>query len=186
VVNDNDLKGYAGRRLDYKLDENTTLISSAGYSMIGSAREITTTFGAAQAKDWSYLNLQERLHHKNFFAQVFYDKSNSGNSDSLDANGTYYLRTGIPVVDKSSILATQVQQGLQWSRTKFVLGAEYLATRPQTQGTIAAAKTTTTSPSTVGTSRPRRRSRRRSTSWPLLASMPTHASTAISSRRAPR
>jgi outer membrane receptor for ferrienterochelin and colicins len=137
VVNDNDLKRYAGEaRLDYKLDENTTLISSAGYSMIGSAREITTTFGAAQAKDWSYLNLQERLHHKNFFAQVFYDKSNSGNSDSLDANGTYYLRTGIPVVDKSSILATQVQQGLQWSRTKFVLGAEYLATRPQTQGTI--------------------------------------------------
>ena len=121
VVNDNDLKRYAGEaRLDYKLDENTTLISSAGYSMIGSAREITTTFGAAQAKDWSYLNLQERLHHKNFFAQVFYDKSNSGNSDSLDANGTYYLRTGIPVVDKSSILATQVQQGLQWSRTKFV------------------------------------------------------------------
>jgi iron complex outermembrane receptor protein len=137
VVNDNDLKRYAGEaRLDYKVDENTTLISSAGYSMIGSAREITTTFGAAQAKDWSYLNLQERLHHKNFFAQIFYDKSNSGNSDSLDANGTYYLRTGIPVVDKSSILATQVQQGLQWSRTKFVVGAEYLATRPQTQGTI--------------------------------------------------
>ncbi|HEV8447756.1 MAG TPA: TonB-dependent receptor [Gemmatimonadaceae bacterium] len=137
VINDNDLKRYAGEaRLDYKLDENTTLISSAGYSMIGSAREITTTFGAAQAKDWSYLNLQERLHHKNFFAQIFYDKSNSGNSDSLDANGTYYLRTGIPVVDKSSILATQVQQGLSWGRTKFVVGAEYLATRPQTEGTI--------------------------------------------------
>ncbi len=137
VVNDHNLKRYAGEaRLDYKIDENTTLISSAGYSMIGSAREITTTFGAAQAKDWSYLNLQERLHHKGFFAQVFYDKSNSGNSDSLDASGTYYLRTGIPVVDKSSILATQVQQALQWSRTKFVLGAEYLATRPQTQGTI--------------------------------------------------
>src|SRR5215831_1402072 len=137
VINDNDLKRYASEaRLDYKIDDSTTLISTAGYSMIGSAREITTTFGAAQAKDWSYLNLQERLHHKNFFAQIFYDKSNSGNSDSLDANGTYYLRTGIPVVDKSSILATQVQQGLQWSRTKFVLGAEYLATRPQTQGTI--------------------------------------------------
>ena len=137
VTHDFDIRRYAGEaRLDYKLDENTQLISSAGYSMIGSDREITTTFGAAQVKDWSYLNLQERLHHKNFFAQVFYDKSNSGNSDSLDANGTYYLRTGIPVVDKSSILATQVQQGLQWSRTKVVVGAEYLATRPQTDGTI--------------------------------------------------
>lgn len=138
AVNTNfDLRRYAGEaRLDYKLDESTTLISSAGYSMIGSAREITTTFGAAQVKDWSYLNLQERLHRKNFFAQVFYDKSNSGNSDSLDAGGTYYLRTGIPVVDRSSILATQVQQGFNWARTKFVAGAEYLATRPQTEGTI--------------------------------------------------
>ncbi len=137
VTHDFDVRRYAGEaRLDYKLDEDTQLISSAGYSLIGSDREITTTFGAAQVKDWSYLNLQERLHHKNFFAQVFYTKSNSGNSDSLDANGTYYLRSGIPVVDKSSILATQVQQGLQWSRTKFVVGAEYLATRPQTEGTI--------------------------------------------------
>jgi outer membrane receptor for ferrienterochelin and colicins len=137
VTHDFDIRRYAGEaRLDYKVDENTTLISSAGYSLIGSDREITTTFGAAQVKDWSYTNLQERLHHKNFFAQVFYDQSNSGNSDSLDANGTYYLRTGIPVVDKSSILGTQVQQGLQWARTKFVLGAEYLATRPQTEGTI--------------------------------------------------
>ena len=84
----------------------------------------------------SYLNLQERLHHKNFFAQIFYNQSNSGNSDSLDASGTYYLRTGIPVVDRSSILATQVQQGFDWMRTKFVAGAEYLATRPQTEGTI--------------------------------------------------
>jgi outer membrane receptor for ferrienterochelin and colicins len=137
VTHDFDIRRYAGEaRLDYKVDENTQLISSAGYSLIGSDREITTTFGAAQVKDWSYLNLQERLHHKNFFAQVFYDKSNSGNSDSLDANGTYYLRSGIPVVDKSSILGTQVQQGLNWGRTKFVVGAEYLATRPQTEGTI--------------------------------------------------
>jgi outer membrane receptor for ferrienterochelin and colicins len=137
VTHNFDLKRYAGEaRLDYKLDENTTLISSAGYSLIGSDREITTTFGAAQVKDWSYLNLQERLHHNNFFAQVFYNQSNSGNSDSLDAGGTYYLRTGIPVVDRSSILATQVQQGFNWMRTKFVAGAEYLATRPQTEGTI--------------------------------------------------
>jgi iron complex outermembrane receptor protein len=137
VTHDFDLRRYAGEaRLDYRPDENTQLISSAGYSLIGSDREITTTFGAAQVKNWSYTNLQERLHHKNFFAQIFYNKSNSGNADSLDAGGTYYLRTGIPVVDRSSILATQVQQGLQWSRTKVVVGAEYLATRPQTQGTI--------------------------------------------------
>lgn len=137
VTHDFDIRRYAGEaRLDYRPGENTTLISSAGYSLIGSGREITTTFGAAQVKDWSYLSLQERLHHKQLFAQVFYNKSNSGNSSATDPEGTYYLRTGIPVVDRSSILAGQIQQGGDWGRTKIVVGAEYLATRPQTDGTI--------------------------------------------------
>jgi outer membrane receptor for ferrienterochelin and colicins len=137
VVHDFDLRKYAGEaRLDYHPTENTQLISTGGYSMIGSGREITTTFGAAQVKNWSYLNLQERLHHKEFFAQVFYDKSNSGNSSGTDPNGTYYLRTGIPVVDRSSILAGQAQQGMHFGRTRMVVGGEYLATRPQTEGTI--------------------------------------------------
>jgi outer membrane receptor for ferrienterochelin and colicins len=137
VTHDFDLRKYAGEaRLDYHPTENTQLISTAGYSLIGSAREITTTFGAAQVKDWSYTNLQERLHYKQLFAQVFYDKSNSGNSSGTDPNGTYYLRTGIPVVDRSSILAGQIQQGMQYGRTRAVIGGEYLATRPQTEGTI--------------------------------------------------
>lgn len=137
VAHNFDLRRGAGEaRLDYHPTENTQLISTAGYSLIGSAREITTTFGAAQVKNWSYLNLQERLHHKDFFAQVFYDKSNSGNSSGSDPNGTYYLRTGIPVVDRSSILAGQVQQGMVYGRTRMVVGGEYLATRPQTEGTI--------------------------------------------------
>jgi outer membrane receptor for ferrienterochelin and colicins len=137
VEHDFDLRKFAGEaRLDYHPTENTQLISTGGYSLIGSGREITTTFGAAQVKNWSYLNLQERLHHKQFFAQVFYDKSNSGNSSGTDPNGTYYLRTGIPVVDRSSILAGQAQQGMEYGRTRFVVGGEYLATRPQTEGTI--------------------------------------------------
>jgi len=137
VTHDFDLKKYSGEaRLDFRPSEHTQLISTAGLSAIGNAREITTTFGAAEAKNWSYLNLQERLQHKEFFAQVFYDKSNSGNDNAQDPNGTYYLRTGIPVVDKSSILGTQVQQGLSYGRTKFVVGGEYLATRPQTASTI--------------------------------------------------
>jgi outer membrane receptor for ferrienterochelin and colicins len=137
VTHDFDLSKYSGEaRLDFRPSDNTQLISTAGLSAIGNAREITTTFGAAEAKNWSYLNLQERLQHKQFFAQIFYDKSNSGNDNAQDPNGTYYLRTGIPVVDKSSILGTQVQQGANYGRTKFVVGGEYLATRPQTEGTI--------------------------------------------------
>ncbi|HEY6828962.1 MAG TPA: TonB-dependent receptor, partial [Gemmatimonadaceae bacterium] len=137
VTHDFDLNKYSGEaRLDFRPSDQTQFITTAGLSGIGNAREITTTFGAAQAKNWTYMNLQERFTHKAFFAQVFYDKSNSGNDNAQDPNGTYYLRTGIPVVDKSSILGLQAQQGANWGRTKFVVGGEYLATRPQTDSTI--------------------------------------------------
>jgi outer membrane receptor for ferrienterochelin and colicins len=137
VVRDFDLERTTGEaRLDLRPGENTELVSSVGYTRMGNALEITTTFGGAQARNWSYLNLQERFRHKQFFAQVFYNKSNSGNEHPLDDRGSFYLRTGIPVVDRSSVLVGQVQQALQLSRTRFIAGGEYIATRPQTEGTI--------------------------------------------------
>lgn len=137
VQRDFDLQKYSGEaRLDFRPSENTEFISSAGYSRVGSGMEITTTFGASQVRDWSYLSLQERFRHKQFFAQVFYNASNSGNANAADDGGTYYLRSGIPVVDKSTVLVGQVQQGLSFGRTRLVLGGEYNATRPETEGTI--------------------------------------------------
>ncbi len=123
-------------RLDFRPNDDTEIISSLGYSQIGSAMEITTTFGAAQVKNWSYLNLQQRFRHKKFFAQVFYNASDAGNSSATDDAGTYYLRTGIPVVDRSSVLVGQLQQALDIGRTRVVVGGEYIATRPETEGTI--------------------------------------------------
>lgn len=137
VARDFDLRRYSGEgRLDFRPNENTELISTAGLTRFGKGMEITTTFGAAQVSNWTYLNLQERFRHKKFFAQVFYNKSNSGNENPTDSEGSYYLRTGIPVVDRSSVLVGQAQQGLQMGRTKFVVGGEYVMTRPQTEGTI--------------------------------------------------
>jgi outer membrane receptor for ferrienterochelin and colicins len=136
VAHDLGLRKSTGEaRLDYHPTENTQLITTGGYTLFGRGRDISTNFGAAEARNWSYLNLQERLHHKDFFAQVFYDRSNSGNSNPADPTGTYFLRTGIPIVDRSSILAGQVQQGLRYGPTRMVIGGEYLATRPQTDGT---------------------------------------------------
>ena len=137
VQHDFDLKKYTGEaRLDFRPMAETELISTAGYSLLGRGREITTTFGAAQVKNWSYLNLQERFRHKQFFAQVFMNMSNSGNKNGQDDQGSYYLRSGIPVVDRSSITVAQAQQGLNFGRTRAVFGGEFLATRPQTEGTI--------------------------------------------------
>jgi iron complex outermembrane receptor protein len=137
VGRDFDLQRTSGEaRIDFRPNEDTEIISSAGYSKIGRGMEITTTFGAAQVRDWSYLSLQERFRHKRFFAQVFYNRSDAGNQNASDDAGTYYLRTGIPVVDNSSVLVGQLQQGLDFSRTRIVLGADYIATRPETEGTI--------------------------------------------------
>lgn len=134
---DFDLMKYSGEaRLDYRPNEDTEMITTLGYSKLGSAIEVTTTFGAAQAKNWSYTNVQQRFRHKKFFAQVFYNASDAGNNDALDDNGTFYLRSGIPVVDQSTVLAAQAQQGFNLGDTKFTAGLDYIATRPKTAGTI--------------------------------------------------
>ncbi|MBP7550811.1 MAG: TonB-dependent receptor [Gemmatimonadaceae bacterium] len=132
-----DLEKYSGEaRLDWRPNDDTEAITTLGYSMIGSALEITTTFGAAQVQNWSYSNLQQRFRHKKFFAQVFYNASNAGNDAPLDDNGTFYLRSGIPVVDQSNVMVAQLQQGFNLKETKFTAGFDYIATTPQTKGTI--------------------------------------------------
>lgn len=137
VQRDFSLEKYSGEaRLDWKPNDDTEAITTVGYTMAGSGMEVTTTFGAAQVKNWSYTNLQQRFRHKQFFAQVFYNTSNSGNTDANDDAGTFYLRSGIPVVDQSSVLVAQAQQGFHLGNTKFTAGIDYIATTPETKGTI--------------------------------------------------
>lgn len=137
VRRDFGLERYSGEaRLDWKPNEDTEAITTLGYTMAGSALEVTTTFGAAQVQNWSYTNFQQRFRHKQFFAQVFYNSSNAGNADANDDAGTFYLRSGIPVVDQSSVLVAQAQQGYTLGNTKLTGGIDYIATTPETKGTI--------------------------------------------------
>jgi outer membrane receptor for ferrienterochelin and colicins len=126
----------AEARLDYKPNPDLENITTVGYSQLGSGIELTTAFGAAYGKNWSYMNFQDRFKYKNFFAQIFWNGNNSGNKDSTDLNGTYYLRTGIPVVDKSNVLVGQVQQAYNLFDWKLVGGLDYIATKPRSEGTI--------------------------------------------------
>jgi outer membrane receptor for ferrienterochelin and colicins len=123
-------------RLDYRPTDDIEAVTTLGFSKIGKAIEITTTFGAAQVVDWSYLSFQQRIRRKRTFAQVFFNGSNSGNDNATDDQGTYYLRSGIPVVDQSSVLVAQLQQGYDLGSTRFTGGFDYIATRPKTEGTI--------------------------------------------------
>lgn len=130
-------KKYGGEfRLDYKPNADFDNIINVGYSKILSALEITTAFGAAQVKNWSYTSFQDRMRYKGFFAQVFYNANNSGNSNATDTTGTYYLRTGLPVVDKSTVSVAQVQQAFQIGKVGMVAGADYIYTHPVSDSTI--------------------------------------------------
>jgi iron complex outermembrane receptor protein len=77
------------------------------------------------------------VRYKRLFAQAFVNASNAGNSDSLDLNGTFILRTGQPIVDKSRVFAGQVQHAADFAgdRERLVYGVDYIRTDPRTFGT---------------------------------------------------
>src|SRR6185312_6735343 len=93
-------------------------------------------FGAAQVRNWSYSSLQDRFRYKGFFAQAFYNANNSGNANAQDTTGTYYLRTGLPVVDKSTVMVGQLQQSFSLGKASMVAGADYIYTHPVSDSTI--------------------------------------------------
>ena len=117
----------AEARLDYKASDDLTAILSAGYNK-GDQIELTG-LGAGQAQDWAYNYVQLRLLYKNWFAQVFQNGSNAGD--------TFTLRDGNPIVDKSKLTAFQLQHSAALGvRQRFTYGADVLLTRPDTEGTI--------------------------------------------------
>ncbi len=125
-------------RVDYRdLGSDTKLTASYGQSQLGNGIELTSPNGAVQGHNWVYSHVQFRATHKGLFAQAFTNFSNAGNSDSLDTRGTFFLRTGNPIVDNSRIHAFQVQQ--RWEVTpseQLIFGVDYIKTDPQTKGTI--------------------------------------------------
>ena len=123
----------AEARLDYKATDDLTAILAAGYNK-GDQIELTG-LGAGQAQDWVYNYVQLRLLYKNWFAQVFQNRSDAG--DSTRTARTFTLRDGKPIVDKSKLTAFQLQHSVVLGvRQRFTYGADVLLTRPDTEGTI--------------------------------------------------
>jgi outer membrane receptor for ferrienterochelin and colicins len=136
---DFDVEKMAGEaRIDFRPRDGVELITTYGFSEIGSGLELTGTNGTAQAKNWKYQSIQERFRWGRLFAQAFINFSDAGNEDSLDTKGTYLLRTGTPIVDNSKVYALQVQHStdLFSNKENLVYGADYIFTNPNTGGTI--------------------------------------------------
>ena len=127
-------------RVDYRPTLGSELIATYGRSKAGSAVE-PTGLGAAQVKNWVYQTYQLRGRYKNTFAQVFMNTSDAGESFLLSA---VKPTTNCPdvtdpacVIDKSSQLAAQFQQGLNiGTRERLLFGYDYIHTMPKTEGTI--------------------------------------------------
>ncbi len=114
-------------RVDFRPITGMSTIVSAGLSQISDIE--LTGIGAAQAIDWRFSYVQGRLYYKNFFAQTYLNMS--------DAGDTFLLRTGAPIVDKSTLMAGHVQHSITlFRRQRFTYGLDYLQTKPSTGGTI--------------------------------------------------
>jgi iron complex outermembrane receptor protein len=138
VTRDFNVSRFAGEgRMDIRPSENTELVTNYGFTRILNALEYTGANGTAQAHDWTFQTIQQRVRSGRLFAQAFLNVNNAGNEDSLSTTGTFLLRSGQPIVDHSRVFAAQLQHGFAiGKRQDFVYGADYIYTNPRTGGTI--------------------------------------------------
>lgn len=126
---DTDLERWTlDARLDWRPTPGTNVILSGGRTQAVNSIDLTG-LGAGQVVDWAYNYLQARFGHRDFFAQVFWNKS--------DNEDTYLLRSGRPLIDKSELFVAQLQNATSLGEDhEIVYGADLLRTVPKTEGTI--------------------------------------------------
>ena len=128
-VRDFDIQRWSfDTRADWRPTSEFSTSLSAGWTSSAKGIELTG-IGAGQAVDWLYAYYQARFNLKRWFAQVYLNTS--------DAGDTYLLRTGAPIIDKSTVLVTQIQHTADLgNRQEFTYGADLIRTNPVTEGTI--------------------------------------------------
>jgi outer membrane receptor for ferrienterochelin and colicins len=127
-------------RADFRPTPSSEIIANYGRSKASNAVE-PTGLGPAQVNDWVYQTYQLRGRVKQLFAQVFMNTSDAGGTYLLDAvrPGTNCPDVLDPacIIDKSSQLAAQVQDGFNFGqRERVLMGYDYIHTMPKTEGTI--------------------------------------------------
>ncbi len=120
---------YGGEaRLDFILGDRATANLTAGINQAAKTLELTD-IGASQGIDWRYTFVQGRMTLGSLFLQAFLNASDAGDS--------YILRTGLPVVDRSTMFVAQAQHSSSiGERELLTYGADLHLTRPVTDGTI--------------------------------------------------
>ncbi len=136
-----DVGRYTGEaRLDWRprgKDGDLEFITTYGMTNVQNGLELTGANGTAQIKGWTYQNIQQRMRWGRLFAQAFLNTSNAGNDAGTSTDGTFLLRSGQPIVDKSTVFSAQVQHGFTMGKADFTYGFDYIGTTPQTGNTIS-------------------------------------------------
>ncbi|MFC2085956.1 TonB-dependent receptor domain-containing protein [Bacteroidota bacterium] len=116
--------GSIDGRLDYQANDDLRLTLSGGWARMTSINQ--TVIGAAFYKDAALVHMRGQLLYKDLFLQSYWNKGNLENG--------YLLRTGDQLIEKSDVLAGQVQHQtvLADGRQHFVYGADAYFTRPNT------------------------------------------------------
>lgn len=116
-------------RFDYDFSKEHFISLNHGQAV---ARNINITgIGRYLADNWIYRYYQYRHVYNNWFAQVYLNTSNAGNTRSL--------RTGDKIFDESTFLHIQMQHSLDFDNllnSTLIWGIDYQRTMPKTFGTI--------------------------------------------------
>ena len=119
-----------GGLLAWRFRPNVTLTLNGGSNTTKGI--MLSGIGTLQADGFRYTYGQVRLDAGNFFAQAYLNANHAGNS--------FVYRDGAvdDVVDRSSLVSAQMQYdfGLLRDRLRFVVGADYDVTTPDTEETV--------------------------------------------------
>ncbi|MCB0714311.1 MAG: TonB-dependent receptor [Ignavibacteriae bacterium] len=126
---DSTMERFGGEgRIDWLLTDDATLILSTGMTMALNNTDATGV-GSAQAQDWQYWYHQARFRWRDLFVQAFLNRSNAGE--------TYLLRTGQPIVDRSTVFVTQAQHAASiGEKERLTYGLDFIVTNPVTDSTV--------------------------------------------------
>ena len=129
AARDSAMKRLGGEvRLDWLMTDEASLILSTGFTQALNNTDLTGV-GAAQAQDWAYWYHQARFRWRELFVQAFLNRS--------DAGETWLLRTGQPIIDRSTVFVTQAQHASQLGeRERLTYGVDVILTNPVTDSTV--------------------------------------------------
>ncbi|HEY2925195.1 MAG TPA: TonB-dependent receptor [Candidatus Eisenbacteria bacterium] len=115
-------------RGEWRMDPRTSVVLSGGINRALRNVDLTPV-GAVQVRNWDSGYLQVRASRERCFGQVYVNASDAGDS--------YFLRTGLPIVDRSRFWAGQFQNGASLGpKQGFTYGIDAQRTVPRTGGTI--------------------------------------------------